>query len=49
MSLHVSGWFLATFVLLWIAAPLTQLLFLVAPELHHRLGLGHRRIKSHSF
>jgi len=36
---EVSTGFLIVFVLLWIAAPVTQLLFLVAPKLHHRLGM----------
>ncbi|MDJ0710091.1 MAG: hypothetical protein QNJ14_06865 [Woeseiaceae bacterium] len=35
----VSTWFIVVFILFWIAGPLTQLLFLVAPSLHHRLGL----------
>ncbi len=35
----VSTWFLIVFVLLWIAGPVTQVLFLVAPKLHHRLGM----------
>ena len=37
--MEISGWFLVVFVVMWIAGPLTQVLFLVAPRLHHRLGL----------
>ena len=35
----ISNVFIIVFVLMWIAAPLTQLLFLVAPKLHHKLGM----------
>ena len=35
----VSSWFLVVFVFSWLVSPVTQLLFLVAPKLHHRLGL----------
>ena len=37
--MEVSVWFVVAFILFWIAGPLTQVLFLIAPELHHRLGL----------
>lgn len=37
--MEISSWFMTVFVLLWIAAPLTQLLFLVAPKLHYKLGM----------
>ena len=37
--MEVSVWFIVVFALLWAAGPLTQVLFLVAPKLHHRLGL----------
>lgn len=37
--MEVSAWFIVVFVLMWIAGPLTQVLFLVAPRLHHKLGL----------
>ena len=37
--MEVSTWFFIVFVLSWIAAPVTQVLFLVAPKLHHRLGM----------
>ena len=37
--MEVSAWFLAIFVIVWIAAPGTQLLFLAAPKLYHRLGV----------
>ena len=35
----VNTWFLVVFVLTWIAAPVTQALFLVAPKVHHKLGM----------
>jgi len=35
----ISVWFLLVFVLIWIAGPITQVLFLVAPRLHHKLGM----------
>lgn len=38
-AVDVSLWFIAVFALVWAAGPLTQVLFLIAPELHHRLGL----------
>ena len=37
--MEISGWFIFFFVLTWLAAPVTQLLFLVAPKLHHKLGM----------
>ena len=37
--MQVDTWFLALFIFCLVAGPLTQLLFLVAPRLHHRLGL----------
>ena len=37
--MDISVWFLLVFVLIWIAGPVTQLLFLVAPKLHHKLGM----------
>ena len=37
--MEVSVWFLVLFALVWVAVPVTQLLFLVAPKLHHRLGM----------
>ena len=37
--MQVSTWFMVLFVLSWLAAPVTQLLFLVAPKLHHKLGM----------
>lgn len=37
--MEVSTWFLLAFVLLWLAGPGTQVVFLVAPRLHHKLGM----------
>ena len=37
--MEVSVWFVVVFVLMWVAAPVTQALFLVAPKLHHKLGM----------
>ena len=37
--MQISTGFVVVFVLFWIAGPLTQLLQLVAPGLHHKLGL----------
>ena len=37
--MEVSVWFFVVFVLMWIAGPGTQLLQLVAPKLHMKLGL----------
>ncbi len=35
----MSAWFIAVFILMWIAGPATQLLQLLAPKLHMKLGL----------
>lgn len=37
--MEVSVWFLVVFVLVWVAGPVTQLLFLIAPKLHHKIGM----------
>ena len=37
--MSVDVWFFVVFVLAWIAGPVTQALFLVAPKLHHKIGL----------
>lgn len=37
--MEVSAWFMAVFIFMWIASPVTQALFLIAPKLHHRLGM----------
>ncbi len=37
--MEVKLWFLLVFVLAWIAAPVTQLIFLIAPRFHHKLGM----------
>jgi hypothetical protein len=37
--MEISVWFLIIFVLIWIAGPGTQMLFLVAPKVHHKLGM----------
>lgn len=37
--MEISVWFVVVFVVFWIAGPLTQVLQLIAPELHHKLGL----------
>lgn len=37
--MQVSFWFLVPFAILWLGVPVTQALFLVAPRLHHRLGM----------
>ena len=37
--MEVSAWFVGVFALMWVAAPVTQLLFLVAPKFHHKLGM----------
>ncbi len=39
----VSVWFFVFFVLAWLAAPVTQVLFLIAPKLHHKLGMTEDR------
>ena len=41
--MEVGAWFFAIFVLAWVAAPVTQVLFLVAPQLHHKLGMTEDR------
>ncbi|MEO0853596.1 MAG: hypothetical protein AAFY15_08850 [Cyanobacteria bacterium J06648_11] len=38
--MSVDLWFLVAFVLVWIAGPGTQALFLIAPKLHHKIGLS---------
>ena len=37
--MDVSIWFIVVFVIMWIFEPATQVLQLVAPKLHKRLGL----------
>ena len=37
--MEISVWFFVVFVLAWMAGPVTQLLFLIAPKLHHKLGM----------
>lgn len=37
--MQVDTWFLALFIFCLVAGPLTQLLFLIAPKLHHKLGM----------
>ncbi len=37
--MDTSIWFVIVFALVWMAGPLTQILFLIAPRLHHKLGL----------
>jgi hypothetical protein len=37
--MEVSVWFLVVFVLAWVAGPVTQIIFLIAPKLHHKLGM----------
>jgi len=37
--MEVSVWFLVVFVLAWVAAPVTQVIFLISPEFHHKLGM----------
>ena len=37
--MEISLWFIAIFALAWLASPVTQALFLVAPKLHHKLGM----------
>ena len=43
--MEVSTWFILVFVLMWVAGPLTQLLFLIAPKLHYKLGLMEAEFK----
>ena len=35
----MNTWFIIVFILMWIAGPFTQLLQLVAPALHRKLGM----------
>ncbi len=37
--MEVNTWFLVVFVIAWIAAPVTQVIFLIAPKFHHKLGM----------
>jgi hypothetical protein len=37
--MDVNAWFLAAFVVMWALGPATQVLQLIAPKLHMRLGL----------
>lgn len=37
--MEVAVWFVVVFVIMWVAGPLGQVLFLIAPKLHHRLGM----------
>ncbi len=37
--MNASVWFIIVFALVWMAGPLTQVLFLTAPRFHHKLGL----------
>lgn len=37
--MEISPWFIGAFALAWVANPLTQLLQLVAPKLHYKLGM----------
>ena len=37
--MELNAWFMGLFVIMWVAGPLTQVLQLIAPKLHHRLGL----------
>jgi hypothetical protein len=39
VDVEVSAWFMVVFIVMWIANPLTQALFLIAPNLHHKLGM----------
>ena len=47
--MEVSVWFVVVFALIWIAGPVTQLLFLVAPKLHHKLGMTEDRALNPEF
>ena len=38
-NVEIDTWFIVVFILLWVAGPVTQLLQLVAPKLHLKLGL----------
>ncbi len=37
--MEVNVWFIVVFALTWVMGPVTQVLFLVAPRFHHRLGM----------
>ena len=37
--MEVSTWFMVVFILMWVIGAGTQLLQLVAPKLHHKLGM----------
>jgi len=37
--MEVSVWFLAVFITMWALGPATQVLQLLAPKLHMKLGL----------
>ena len=37
--MNISVWFIVVFVIMWIIGPLSQVLMLVTPKLHMRLGL----------
>jgi len=37
--MEISFWFIALFIFMWFIGPLTQLLHLIAPKLHKKLGL----------
>ena len=39
VEMTVNVWFLSVFIIAWLAAPVTQAIFLVAPRLHHKLGM----------
>jgi hypothetical protein len=37
--MEISPWFVLLFALTWVFGPVTQVLFLVGPKLHHKLGM----------
>ena len=37
--MEVSVWFIVVFVIMWAIGPATQVLQLIAPKLHFKLGL----------
>jgi len=37
--MEISSWFILLFFLTWALGPVTQALFLVAPKLHHKIGM----------
>ena len=37
--MEISSWFIFFFALAWLLGPVTQVLFLIAPKLHHKLGM----------